>query len=167
MAKQAKRKAPASAAPSKFLHLDTESYTEVTREADPDDRWGADDTSTSWNLNGIRLSDKDGEHALPADFDVKAGDTVYVVYAVYSTGCTFNSSAGAYLEVLSFHKNGTLAHQNVASVQGRKKADGAYTMTIVYDSGARVSRYCPWDGYFESLDYVRAESFVVTESKRH
>lgn len=155
----AKRQAKTDAPPAVYLHLDTNSWTDVTREADPDDSWGADDTSTSWTVNGISLSDKDGHQALPADFPVEVGDTVYVVYAVYSTGDSFHRADGEYLEVLSFHKNSAIAYKNKASAEGPRK--DRHDMTIEFDSGAKVQRYCPWDGYFESLDSVSVESFIV------
>lgn len=156
----AKRQAKTDAPPV-YLHLDTHSYTDVTREADPDDEWGADDTSTLWTVNGITMSDKDGYKALPADFPVEVGDTVYVVYAVYSTGDTFHRADGEYLEVLSFHKNSMVAYRNKASAEGRRTAEEQYTMTIEFDNGKKVQRNCPWDGYFESLDHVNVESFIV------
>jgi hypothetical protein len=155
----AKRQAKTDATPVKYLHLNTESYTDVTREADPDDEWGADDTNTSWSLRGIMLSDTDGQHALPADFPVEIGETVYVVYAIYSTGDSFHHADGEYLEVLSFHKDSARAYRNKAAAEGPRK--DRHDMTIEFDSGAKVQRYCPWDGYFESLDRVDVESFVV------
>lgn len=164
-----KKKAPVEEqAPKKYLTLNCYSSTCTTREADPTDAWGADDTATDWTVRGISLGSENGEHSLQPDFDVEVGDTVYVVYAVYSTGDTFHRAEGAYLEVLSFHKNGALAHQNAARARDRKGREEAYTMTIVYDSGAQVSRHCPWDGYFESLDYIQVDSFPVTgPSKRY
>lgn len=154
-------------APTVYLHLDTSSYTDVIREADPEDSWDASDTSTSWTANGIHLSEKDGHHALPADFPIVVGDTVFVVYAVYSTGDSFHRGDGAYLEVISFHKNGTLAHKNAANVKARLGNDDKYAMTIEFDNGKKVTRHCPWDGYFESLDYVQVDSFTVGASKRY
>ena len=163
-----RKKTPVEQAPKKYLTLNCDSYSYVTREADPEDSWGADDTATDWTVNGISLSDQDSQYALEPDFDVEVGDTVYVVYAVYSTGDTFHHASGAYLEVLSFHKNGDLAHQNASGARERSNRESAYTMTITYDSGAQVSRHCPWDGYFESLDYIQVDSFVVTGmSKRY
>jgi hypothetical protein len=153
-------------APTVFLHLDASGYTEVTREADPDDAWGANDTSTTWSADGITLSDRDGHHALPVDFPVEAGDLVYVVYAVYSTGDTFHRADGEYLEVISFHKDMNTAAKNVTALNGRRDRGSAgndYKMTITYDSGATVERYCPWDGYFESLDYVTCSAFTVSK----
>lgn len=162
----AKRQAKTDAAPTRYLHLETESWTEVTREADPEDSWGADDTSTSWSIKGISLSDSDSQHALPADFAVEVGDTVYVVYAIYSTGDTFHRADGEYLEVLSFHKNRETAYKNEASLNGRRDRGSAgndFQMTIEFDNGKKVQRHCPWDGYFESLDSVSVDSFVVQE----
>lgn len=161
----AKRKQTDAAPPVKYLHLECRGYTEVTREADPDDSWGADDTSTSWSVDGVSLSDKDGQHALPADFPVEVGDTVYVVYAVYSTGDSFHRADGEYLEVLSFHKNSAIAYKNKESADGPRK--DRHEMTIEFDNGKKIKRYCPWDGYFESLNYVSVESCTVqAHSKR-
>jgi hypothetical protein len=159
-------------APTVFLHLDADGYTEVTREADPDDQWSASDTATTWHVNGISLSDRDGHQAMPADFPVEVGDTVHAVYAVYSTGDTFHRADGEYLEIISFHKDANVASKNLAGLNARRdhgSAGNDYKMTITYDSGATVERHCPWDGYFESLDYVSMSTFTVTDggSKRY
>jgi len=145
-----------------YLELLTSSYSEDTSEADPEDSWSRASTSTSWDVRGIRAHEKDGYGILKADFPVEIGDEVHVVYAVYSTGDSFGHDDGAYLEVLSFHKDLEVAKRNEASVNhGHRNNDERYVMTIEFDSGAKVERYCPWDGYFESLDYVRVESFRV------
>jgi hypothetical protein len=156
-----KRKIKAADKPIQYLHLLSASETDVTRESDPEDVWGQDSTSTSWDIEGIALSDKDGSDALPADFDIKIGDTIFVVYLVYSTGDTFHQADGAYLEVLSFHKNEAVARKNLREIEGRKAEN--FVMTIELDNGNKIERVCSWDGYFESLDYARCESFVVTE----
>jgi hypothetical protein len=163
----AKRKQTDAAPPVKYLHLECRGYTEVTREADPEDSWGAADTSTSWSTDGVSLSDKDGQHALPADFEVEVGDTVYVVFAVYSTGDTFHRADGEYLEVLSFHKDAQRAYRNKAAAEGPRGKEASFSMTIEFENGKKVSRHCPWDGYFESLDYVSVDSYTVqAHSKR-
>ncbi len=158
----AKKNKPAPA-PTVYLHLEASGYTEVTREADPDDEWGANDTSTTWSVDGITLHDRDGHRALPADFPVEAGDRVYVVYAVYSTGDTFHRADGEYLEVISFHKSEVTAARNVAALNVRRGRDSDFKMVVEYDSGAKVERHCPWDGYFESLDYVTCSAFTVSK----
>jgi hypothetical protein len=146
-----------------FLTLDVRGYKEDTSEADPDDQWSVADTSTSWDVRGIKLSDKDGgEHSIRADFPVKSGDYVYVVYAVYSTGDSFHNARGEYFELISMHRNQTVATRNRESVnRARPNDEGRHSMTIEFDSGGKVTRYCPWDGYFESLDYVTIEAFMV------
>ena len=122
----AKRKTTTPARTVQYLHLQTSSYTDVTRESDPEDRWSSDDTSTSWTVDSITLSDKDGHHALPADFPVQVGDTVHVVY---STGDSFHQAAGAYLEVISFHKDAEVASRNKAMINARTRG-GRYKMMI-------------------------------------
>jgi hypothetical protein len=71
-----------------YVYVVTDSRTQVTRQRDYEDEWDRDDTYTSWSVNGVLLSKGDrwdtGE--VPVDFDVKPGDTVYLLYAIYSTG---------------------------------------------------------------------------------
>lgn len=147
-----------------YLHLRASGHTEVTREADPDDRWSAADTATSWSVGGITLSDHDGHYALPADFPVEVGDLVYAVYAVYSTGDSFHRAEGEYLEIISFHKNAAIAERNIAALSVHRGRDSDFKMLVEYDSGAKVERHCSWVGYFESLDYVTCSAFIVQAS---
>lgn len=146
-----------------YLNLIVSSEYEVTRDEDPEDRWSVADTYTSWSTHGVELTHVDDEHALPADFQVAVGDEVHVVYLVYSTGDSFHREEGKCLEVISFHKNSALAHENAERVRTGPRSDGK--IEIEFDSGAKVKRYCNWDGYFESIDNVHVESFVVSASR--
>ena len=157
----AKRKAAVVQEPRLYLDLVTSSCCEETSEVDPDDRWSRASTATSWTVHGVRLVEQDGHQSLPVDFPVQVGDVVHVLYAVYSTGDTFGHDDGYSLEFLSVHKNYEVAQRNLASVEGRSRANSQYTMTLEFDSGGKVERHCPWDGFLESLDYVRLETFVV------
>lgn len=137
-----------------YLHLETSSYAYCTRE--PYDEWDRGDSAREWAVHGVHLAPHDGEHALPVDFDVVVGDIVHAVYAVYSTGDTFGHDAGAYLEVLSFNKDAAMAARNCASAKANQGE-----LTIEFDSGGVVRRQRPWDGYFESLDYVHHGAYRV------
>jgi hypothetical protein len=104
------------------------------------------------------LSEKDGgEHSLQADFEINAGDTVYAVYAVYSTADSFSESEGEYLELISAHKNVEVAQRNLARINDR----ASKKLMIEFDGGGFIERYRPWDGYFESLDYADIYSATV------
>lgn len=140
-----------------YLRLKTSSDTYITQDADPEDEWSRDSVGKNWSIEGVELSRADGEHCLAPDFPAAVGDEVYAVYAVYSTGDTFGHEDGAYLEVISFHKSKEIAEKNLAAMSSH--AGGQ--MTIHFDGGGVVGRYCPWDGYFESLDYARCELFIV------
>lgn len=150
--------------PPKYLRLDVSSRRVVTRERDPDDEWSGEDTSTSWTVEGITLLDKDEYNALPADFPVEVGDTVYVVYAVYSTGDSFSHDENGEFETVCFFKTREKAHAAARAVSQRTAGE-SYQMTFETESGAKISRYCPWDGYFERLSYVEVESFEVEDSQ--
>lgn len=147
---------------SKYIELLANGYTEVTREGDPNDRWDQDDTNTSWTFTGLKLLDKDTYRALPVDDDVKVGDKFYAVIAVYSTGDTFGHSSGSELELVSLHKSEELAKKNASVIETRDRNTGErYSVEIELDNGEILKRYCPWDGYFESLDYVEYREFTI------
>jgi hypothetical protein len=142
---------------AKYLDLDANSYTHETTVPDPTDKWDRASTSTSWDVNGLILKEKDAYKALPCADDVKQGDEFYVVYAVYSTGDSFGHDEGASLEFISYHKNPDLAFENKKAMESH--SDGQ--IQIKLDNGETVQRYCPWDGYFECLDYVQVDKFMV------
>lgn len=144
-----------------FLNLETLSYS-CSNEVDEDKYLGNSErnSETHWTVSGITLSEEDGgQFSLPCDFNVTVGDMVYVVYAVYSTGDSFGHDSGAYLEVLSFNRDGERAERNKAAAEGGHISG---TLTIEFDAGGMVERGCPWDGYFESLDYVRCEAYALS-----
>lgn len=147
----------------KYLELQYDSYSENTRESNEDDAWDRGDTDTSWTFLGVNLTQHDSQYALPVEDDIKPGDTVYVVTAVYSTGDTFGHDAGHCMEFISYHKNSEIAYRNKKNIEAGLNKDKAYNYTIELDNGNTVSRYCPWDGYFESLDYVEVNEFIVKE----
>ena len=152
--------------PIKYLHLNADAFMTLAEEDNFDDSYGRRGTYTEWFLRGISLSDEDGHMALPADFDVAVGDTVYVVAAVYSTGDTFGHDHGQMLEVISVHKNVEIARKNKKNLEsavrsGRGRFHDDSFVEIHFDNGKSLKRTVPWDGYFESLDYVTVEELSV------
>jgi hypothetical protein len=144
---------------TKYVKLLVDSFSEMTREADPDDEWDRGDSYTQWNVTGLKLDTKDSRRALPVDEDVEVGQTLYAVYAIYSTGDTFGHDEGACIELVSLHKTEEITLRNVIAIETGYKESGS--LMIELDNGEKISRYCPWDGYFESLDSVQIGEFTV------
>lgn len=144
-----------------YLKLVVDEHTIDTSDEDPEPRgrYTYRRTHTDWQPRRIEVSEKDGNTALGVDFDVKPGDIVHCVYAIYSSGGTFLSAENSDFEVISFHKSTEVAVRNHNALMARKEED--YKMTIEFDSGAKVERHCPWDGYFESLSCVEIFTGIV------
>lgn len=78
------------------LYIETDTFEEITRPHDPEDEWSGEDTSTTWDLLGVHLSEDRGwRERIDVDFDVAVGDGVWVVFAVWSDGDSFSSREAA------------------------------------------------------------------------
>lgn len=147
------------------LNVITNSYENTTREASTDDRWDRGNTHTSWSVNGLRLVDQEYSD-VTADFEVKEGDTVYLVYAIYSTGDSFGHDENSRIEYITVHKDRSIAEANERALNGKtsnQDKNGKYdwSINLQTDSGIVIPYFVPWLGYFESLSGVHVESFVV------
>lgn len=141
------------------LYLEKEAYCSVTRTADEDDGWDRDSTSTSWSFGPIHLNENGNwMESFNTDFDVNAGDVVYVVVPVWSTGDSFGNDEGSNSEVFGCFKTFEEANNFKNELESPKET-GDYSLK--YKIGDREI-YIPWGGYFESLDYIEIVSGVVT-----
>lgn len=78
------------------------------------------------------------------ELDVKLGDTVYAVYALYSTGCTFSRTDGC------------------VSVQGLFKTyEEAVELVKILEKAEDDDYQYPWVGYFERLDEIDIVPLIV------
>lgn len=129
------------------IYLEMTGHTHVTRDGDPDDRWDGDDTSTDWSFGEVSLSHDNSywRESFETNFDVKPGDPIVLVVAVWSTGDSFHRADGEYAEVFGAFKTREEATAYAAKLRGNEDIDV----------------YRPWLGYFESLDEVEVLGRVV------
>lgn len=145
--------------PSTKIYIKYSSYTEVIKKANYDDEWDRDDTSTSHYVDEVSLQPISSEYCY-IPFNVKKGDTIYLVYAIWSTGDSFHRADGERIDFISVHKTYSNAKRNEDILSHAVDGDG--TPTIFLDDGTEY-KYSPgWFGYFESLDYINIGEFVVT-----
>ena len=109
-------------------------------------------SDTTWNIYNCSLTAKRDNYSVDAPDNVKKGDIVHITYAVYSTGDSFGYDNGNCLEVIGCNKNKEIAESNKISAKAG---------VFVTDDGEEVKFYVPWNGYFESLDYVDVYSGQV------
>lgn len=187
--KKRKDKKAVERAPEVGLCVLHDGYQEVTQEADPNNEWDRGSTSTSWTVGGIVLASKKDMPDLTACFPVKAGDTVHVVFAVYSSGDSFGQDEHGNIEFIDVYKTAAKAARAAKAVRGHanwyrdindrwspmtakerrlaeKTYDNLYHVDVVREDGSQKNIYASWNGYFESLSYVEVATFVVDANKR-
>lgn len=121
------------------------SWREMTRDPDPEDSWDAGDEDGDVSINGLSLSVPPIEFdQIDTDEDIKPGDTVWLVSCVCGTGSTFGSSGG-YFSPLFISKDKAEAQERCASMEKADRTD--YTL--------------PWNGYFEWLQHLDCDEYVV------
>ena len=125
-----------------YLKFDVAVNTWVTREGDPEDQWDRDSTDGSATVTACHLAHQDGYDVLQASDIVAVGDKVWLVWAQYSTGDSFGCDGGRY-ELCGVFSDSAAADAEVSRLQS-------------------VDDYSvPWNGYFENLDFIKAEEFEV------
>lgn len=132
----------------------------VTRERDEDDSWDIGDSAASPEVFSTHILDKDNKYNLSRCYsnveligEAKHGDMVHVVWAHYSTGCTFGSNETIdIVGVFSDHEDAI----DVADAATDLK--NAHSFKVDTKFGEK-DFYAPWIGYFEHLNAIHIESF--------
>lgn len=117
--------------------------------------WSAD---YSFGVNGVTTTRSSwSDEEFEVDFEAVAGDTIYVLSMIYSTGDSFGHATG-HGEVLWAFKSKDVADAAAKAVEGN--ADG-YTIEIISDGGKTVKLSNPGSGYFETVSSIYVESFIL------
>lgn len=89
--------------------------------------------------------------------EVKAGDRVYVLYMTYSWGDSFGWGEGM-LEVLWVFTNENTCREAMRQIEENAKS---YSVPVTLENGEKQVLHNPGSGYFERLESVDYESFIV------
>jgi hypothetical protein len=146
------------------VYVNYDKHTTVVRESSG--QWDNGDTSTSHEVHGIVLNSNDCSffsERLDIDFEVHAGEEYYLLYAVYSTGCSFGHDDNYCIEFIDLYKT-------------KEKADEAYKLldenanankiTFETESGKIHEYHTPWNDYFESISYIELKPVSLLMYKR-
>lgn len=143
-----------------YLKVNFDIREEVTRAA-TEDEWDRDDTYTSWTLEDVAVVPESGYFDVISSFEVNPGDTLLVVYAVYSTGDSFGRDDCGAMEVIDVFKSADKAAECVKAIENsasRYDSKNVSDASWVREDGSDTKLdYVPWNGYFESLEHVRCE----------
>lgn len=133
------------------LFFEVSSYGEISREADPDDKWDRASTYNEHTLERVSLKGPSAYELCPVGFDVKAGDVVHVLHAQWSTGDSFGHDEGYNYEVIGVYQDKETATRDLVHVKNDEPGnlEAGYPWAV------------PWNGYFESLDWIKVKTLVV------
>jgi len=160
------------------VHDQTNSY--VTREAEPGERWDADDIAMDTTVIGVETKEAGstkGYYDLAVPFEVVDGEDYYLVWAVYSDGDSFHHEEGCHRHIELFktkEKAETLArkiqvhndiyneHNSYRSYHDKKptpkpKDYDTYSLKYLNEAGVEMNCHCSWNGYFERLTAINID----------
>jgi hypothetical protein len=173
--------------PEVGLKVDHEIYTDVTRERDPTDKWSGEDTTSSHSVNGLSVSTEYPD--VTACFPVEAGDTVFLVFAVYSTGDSFSHHEDGQIVFVDVFETFDVAEQAAKALRAHndwykklherwtpmttqerkelaKQYKSEYTAQIFREDGSAMDVHVGWNGYFERLSYIEVKQLNVNAMSR-
>ena len=95
------------------------------------------------------------------DCDCKVGDVVYVVSVIYETGDSFGYSTGN-ITITGVFNNIKDANTVKSYIEEQNKEEKySYSKEVYLDSVGNYKFFSPWTGFFETLEYVNVDAFVV------
>lgn len=133
----------------------------VTRYSRSDDDYGDWREDKDFSVTGVFLSEISTE-VVSIISEVKDGDIVHVLYIRYSTGDSFGQSTGNG-EVMYIFSDINAAFE---AKDALSRQEQEFSVKFLDDERNVISMSNPAAGYFESLDDVIIESFVVGVGKR-
>jgi len=122
-----------------------------TFESTSDCEWDRPDTWTSWSFDNTATVATEHEYDswrncldFPVnDMGLTNNQVVFVVVAVWSSGDSFAHDAGSHAEIMGVFLNKNDAKDFTLKLE---------TNNYIKIDGREI--HVPWDGYFESLDYI-------------
>ena len=98
------------------------------------------------------------EERINVGFEAEAGDPIHILWMTYSTGDSFGHGSG-YGEILWVFKDATVARQ---ALDLFKASSEQYSIVVKDDAGNDITLHNPGSGYFESVDSLQVDTFVLS-----
>lgn len=144
------------------VYIAHESYTTVTREADPRDPWDADDIEEEHYFHSFSLSpDEIHNEAIQVSFLPDKDATYYLVVVRHSDGDSFHHETGKAVVIGLYDKleNAELAEKIIREDRDNyAKGDMRNTMSVLLPNSVGEMNYVvhtfEWCGFFNGLEDV-------------
>lgn len=147
-------------------NLNYESYTEVTREADPNEAYDGDDTQTDWTISDDLVENDTPSAEFAAPFRVVPDKSYYAVYVIYSTGDSFSRDDAGRISFVELFETKSKAQDLVNKIQEENEVNQPLSMTYLDENGNEKTCSCDWNGYFESIDVCEAKEVSIQSLKK-
>lgn len=138
------------------------SHCEETSEADPNDDWDRPDTRTYHEVLGARLTRDTGEYVEGLRGSLQAGEKIYALIAIYSTGDSFGHDEDYGFEVVNIFRTKEAADYARKTLD--EAPDNGYDFKPVQylnTDGDLIDYHRPWTGYFERLTSLEVYELEV------
>lgn len=109
------------------------------------------------SINFDKYSRYTQEERFEVDFEASAGDTIWVLSMIYSSGDSFGRSTGNG-EVIWVFKDRKVANQAAAMIEENKDQ---YQINFELETGRLVKLSNPAAGYFENISSLYVEPFTL------
>lgn len=137
-------------------HESGESGREEHGEGSWDYTWWENNYFEVWGVS-LNKDDIYNFETFDVCFDVVEGETVHVLYMIYSTGDTFGHSRGNG-EILWVFKDFDKAE---AAAKSLRENENSYSIDILDEENNFVRLNNPGSGYFERIEQITIESFRI------
>ena len=136
----------------------TDSYREDREYGDWSETWDYEVKGVSISSRGRWSGLAYDEEKINVAFEAEAGTPVHILWMTYGSGDSFGHGDG-YGEILWVFKNADVARQALAPFQAN--AD-QYSIPVKDDAGNDVTLHNPGSGYFESINSLQVDTFLLS-----
>jgi len=171
-----------------YLRVEDNVHTTIIRRATKD-KWDCDDVDKIHSLQWLEIVDEEKFHDLVVNFPLTENDTLYVVYGLYRTGCSFCTTNGEIIFVNAY-KTASVArkvqraleahHKQYQDIEKKtrysysnklsaseKKFNEHQVAVLMPDEVTQHMFYVPWHGYFERLEGIYVAPLMVVDGREN
>jgi hypothetical protein len=134
------------------IHIVHYEDQEITRHADPEDKWGADSYRLSHRIEGYEVSTSWWDFVLPTHPN---NEPLHLVYALYNTGDSFHTVDNKICFLfLSPHNEDAVKVLRELEKNAKEKPEDFHPIVVELPVSKQTVTIgtSDWKGYFESLN---------------
>ena len=130
-----------------------------------DEEFGSWEEQYEYEVKGIAISSRGcwmglahDEDCINVGFEAEAGTPLHILWMTYGSGDSFGHGDG-YGEILWVFLDAEVAGQALATFRANTEQ---YSIPVQDDAGNTVTLHNPGSGYFESVNSVQVDTFLLS-----